>query len=267
MINGIRRWLPWVVAGFVSLALLGTGWCLAAPFFQRPTESVIPLQVVATYPHDPKAFTQGLIVSGDHLLEGTGHYGESTLRETELATGRILRGVTLNEAYFGEGIAQHGNRIYQLTWKERTALIYDAETLAYVDSKRYSGEGWGLTSDGTHLILSDGSATLRFLNPETFDVVRRITVRGLRGNVDKLNELEFVRGEVLANVWYSDRIARIDPEDGRLIGWLDGSQLFPRRFRDREQVLNGIAWDAQKGVLYLTGKNWPKLYAVKLPEL
>lgn len=259
-----RRLLPFIVL-VVAGGVISVGWLAAAPFLRRPTEPVVVLEAIGQFPHDREAFTQGLAFHEGRLIEGTGQYGTSELREVELATGKVLRSRPIDKELFGEGIAIHDGRIYQLTWKERVALVYDAREFQPLGHYRYSGEGWGLTSDGTHLIQSDGSATLRFIDPKTFETVRRITVHGLRGNVEKLNELEYVNGEILANIWYNDRIVRIDPSDGRVLGWLDAGQLYPRLRRNREHVLNGIAWDPQAKRLFVTGKNWPTLFEVKLP--
>ncbi len=235
-----------------------------------PRSNALPVdtvRVVATYPHDPDAFSQGLVVADGVLYEGTGTFGASSLRQVDLKTGRVERLVPLQQDYFGEGITIVGERIYQLTWKNRLGVIYDKETLTPESSFRYSGEGWGLTTDGKELILSDGTATLRFLSLETLDVVRRVQVRTAQGFVDKLNELEYVDGEIYANIWYSDRIARISPKTGDVLGWIDLSQLYPARQRpSREHVLNGIAYDAKTKQLFVTGKNWPKLYQVEIAK-
>ena len=160
-----------------------------------------------------------------------------------------------------------GDSIYQLTWTSRQAFVFDRETLAYKKTFRYRGEGWGLTNDGTHLIMSDGTSALRFLDPDTFQEIRRLPVLDGRKRITKLNELEYVKGEIYANIWYSDRIARISPDDGRVLGWIDLSTLWPQRLRpDREHVLNGIAYDKQNDRLFVTGKNWPKLYEIRVVD-
>lgn len=260
-----RPFLRWT-AGSIAVALAGigviAGLLAAGPRGTLPVDSV---QVVAQYPHDPDAFSQGLIFSDGKLYEGTGQYGSSSVRRVEVTTGVVERFVPLDQRYFGEGIAALGDKLYQLTWKERLGIIYDRTTLVPQSSFRYTGEGWGLTTDGKHLILSDGTATLRFLSPETFEVVRRVTVHGPRGPVDKLNELEFVDGEIYANIWYVDQIVRISPRTGDVLGWIDLSNVYPARQRgSREQVLNGIAWDAEGKRLFVTGKNWPRLYHVEV---
>jgi glutamine cyclotransferase len=255
--------LRWRWIGGVLVLLLGIGGLVGlAGAFPRGIPTT-PVRVIAQYPHDPEAFCQGLVVADGQLYEGTGQYGQSSLRQVELKTGRVERIVPLDRAYFGEGIALHGDRIYQLTWKERLGIVYDRQTMAPVSSFRYTGEGWGLTTDGTHLILSDGSANLRFLSLETFEVVRRVSVHAGQRPVDKLNELEYVEGEIYANIWYSDRIARISPKTGEVLGWLDLSSLYPANRRPKEHVLNGIAYDAAAKKLYVTGKNWPRLYEIE----
>ena len=217
--------------------------------------------IVAAYPHDPGAFTQGLAVHEGKLIESTGQYGRSSLRRVDIETGRVEQLVPLDAAYFGEGIAVHGGRVYQLTWQNGIGFVYDAATLALERTFRYAGEGWGLTSDGTHLILSDGSATLRFLDPETFAVAKQVIVREDGRPVTRLNELEHVGGEIWANVWYDDRIARIAP-GGDLLGWIDLGELYPRAERSSDDVLNGIAYDAGARRLFVTGKNWPRLFEI-----
>ncbi|MEZ6054409.1 MAG: glutaminyl-peptide cyclotransferase [Planctomycetaceae bacterium] len=223
------------------------------------------IEVVNTFPHDPEAFCQGLVFENGRLFEGTGQYGKSSLREVDLKTGRVLRHVNLQDKIFGEGITLWDDSIVQLTWKQRRAYSFDLDTFNYEKTFQYQGEGWGLTHDGTHLVMSDGTASLRFLDPTTFEEIRRITVHDGRRRIDKLNELEFVNGEIYANVWYSDMIARISPTDGRLLGWLDLRLLWPARTRpSKEHVLNGIAYDKSAGRLFVTGKNWPSLYEIRI---
>jgi len=221
-------------------------------------------RVVATYPHDPGAFTQGLAIHAGRLFESTGQYGRSSLREVDLETGHVLRIVNLNYTYFGEGIAILGERLFQLTWQNQSALVFDLESFDLVDTRRYSGEGWGLTHDGESLIASDGSSSLRYYDPQTFSVTGRLEVRDGDQAVTSLNELEYIDGELWANIWYEDRIARISPETGDVLGWIDLSHLYPRAQRGSEAVLNGIAYDADAGRLFVTGKNWPQLFEIEL---
>jgi len=220
---------------------------------------------VNAYPHDPRAFCQGLVIHDGVLYEGTGQYGSSALREVDLKTGRVIKQFTLDRQFFGEGITLMGDSLYQLTWRARQAFVFDRETFEYQKTFRYRGEGWGLTHDGTHLIMSDGTSTLRFLDPQTFKEVRRVSVRNGRRRIDQLNELEYVDGEIYANIWKSDVIARISPADGRILGWIDLTPLWPARQRpDPEAVLNGIAWDAENNRLFVTGKHWPRLYEIRV---
>ena len=251
------------IAGIAVVAIAAVGIAAALP--RATTLPVETVRVIASYPHDPNAFSQGLVIADGVLYEGTGTFGESSLRRVDLKTGNVERHVPLNQEYFGEGITVVGDKIYQLTWKNRLGIVYDRDSMTPESSFRYSGEGWGLTTDGKELILSDGTATLRFLSLETLEVTRRVQVRTASGPVDQLNELEYVDGEIYANIWYSDRIVRISPKTGNVLGWIDLSALYPARQRpSREHVLNGIAYDAKSKQLFVTGKNWPKLYQVEV---
>lgn len=234
--------------------------------FRRNEVKTITAKVLAEFPHDPAAFTQGFVVVDGQMYEGTGKKRESTLRKVDLKTGRVELFVPLEPDLFGEGITVLGDRIYQVTWQNRIGLVYDLKTLKLTRTFRYSGEGWGLTHDGKRLILSDGTSLLRFLDPQTFEVVKRLRVTSSNGPVDKLNELEFVNGEIFANIWYQDRIARISAETGEVLGWIDLSAVYPARHRaTKEDVLNGIAYDESSGRMFITGKNWPKVYEIELP--
>jgi glutamine cyclotransferase len=253
-------------------------------FGQPPAEEVAPapkipfsaatprydVRVVATYPHDTQAFTQGLVVHDGTLFESTGQEGHSNVRHVELATGRVLRRVDIPYPLFGEGIAVLGGRVYQLTWKSERGYVYDAATLAPVDSFTYEGEGWGLTTDGTKLYMSDGSSTLRVVDPTGFRVERTIPVTEAGQQVYYLNELEWVDGEIWANVWMTDLVARIDPTTGNVVGWIDlAGLLSPAEIRAPNgqplvDVTNGLAWDPSSKRLLVTGKLWPKLFAVEV---
>ncbi|MBI1914392.1 MAG: glutaminyl-peptide cyclotransferase [Planctomycetes bacterium] len=221
-------------------------------------------EVVNTYPHETDAFTQGLAFEDGLLYEGTGIEGRSSLREVELETGKVRRKVDLDARFFGEGITVLDDRIYQLTWKNEIGFIYDRRTFDLLSRIGYSGEGWGLTNDGRHLIMSNGLATLQFLDSKTFRVVRTIRVTEGDRLVKDLNELEYVEGEIFANVWHVDRIARIDPESGRLTAWIDMSGLLPGGRPHAEAVLNGIAYDRKGKRLFVTGKEWPKLFEIRI---
>jgi glutamine cyclotransferase len=282
-----RRFLRRVGAG-VALGSAGLVGC-AAWFLIRGHDRLDPRvrrsmeaaqytgEVVHTYPHDREAFTQGLVFEDGFLYEGTGigpksprtgRKSPSTLRKVELESGRVVHHITLGEEYFGEGIAIVGNRIVQLTWQNKIGFVYDKRNFARLDQFDYEGEGWGLTYDGKYLILSDGSADgrLRFLDRETFKVVRELHVRDDGVEVAELNELEYIEGEIYANVWHYDAIARIDPRNGNVVGWIKLSALYPLQNRPggREDALNGIAYDAKGKRLFVTGKNWPQLFEIRV---
>ena len=222
-------------------------------------------RVVASYPHDPTAFTQGLLVQGDRLFESTGGYGESSVRVTDLASGRILRQRSLASNLFSEGLALTAGQLYQLTWKAGVGLVHDSTTLEQVGQFSYPGEGWGLTTNNEHLIMSDGSAHLRFLDRTDLRELRRVEVRDGDRPVAGLNELEYIEGSLYANIWPTDRIAIINPSSGQVQGWLDLSDILPLVFRHpRIDVLNGIAYDAEAKRLFITGKRWPRLFEIEV---
>ena len=222
-------------------------------------------RVIQTYPHDPTAFTQGLVFHQGALYEGTGLVGESTLREVELESGTVLQRLSLPPEQWGEGIAIYGERILQLTLSSGTGYVYDLSSFRQLATFSYSGEGWGLTHDGRRLIMSDGTATLRFLDPESLQELGRIAVTAGGQPVGGLNELEFVEGEFFANLWPTDRVARISPETGQVVGWIDFAGLLPAEDRGpRVDVLNGIAYDPERGRLFVTGKRWPTLFEIEL---
>jgi glutamine cyclotransferase len=221
--------------------------------------------VVRRFPHDTTAYTQGLVYANGQLYESTGLAGRSQLRRLDLATGTVQAGVTLAPNQFGEGLALLGGRLYQLTWKNHVGYVYDAATLARVDSFSYTGEGWGLATDGKSLIMSDGTDTLRFLDPKTFTVQRRLVVSDKGSALPALNELEYVRGELFANIYTGDWIVRIDPHTGSVTQWIDCHDLLPADKRSPStDVLNGIAFDSTTGNLLITGKLWPTLYEIRL---
>jgi glutamine cyclotransferase len=255
------RVLRWVGAAVVAAVAVGVAaWAQLA----HRGPQLYGFKVVAAYPHDPNAFTQGLTIVGGRLYEGTGQYGASSIRRVDLKTGRVEKIHVIGTEYFGEGIAIVGGKLYELTWKNGLAFVYDLDTFNVAQTLRYPTEGWGLTHDREHLILSDGSATLRFLDPATLKTVREITVRDGDQPVPKLNELEYVEGEIWSNVWYDDRIVRISPADGRVLGWIDLSGIYPHSARRSDDVLNGIAYDADAKRLFVTGKNWPQLYEIQV---
>jgi glutamine cyclotransferase len=221
-------------------------------------------RVVNTYPHDPTAFTQGLIYHDGFLYEGTGLYGQSSIRKVELQTGRVLQSRSLPQKYFGEGITLFQNRFYQLTWQNQEGFIYDLN-FSPVGRFTYPTEGWGLTHDGARLIMSDGSAQLYFLNPRTLRPERTLTVRAAGQPVARLNELEYIQGRIWANVWQTNRIAIINPQNGQVEAWLDLtglSLLAQARNPHPDAVLNGIAYDSQNRRIFVTGKLWPFLFEI-----
>lgn len=237
---------------------------------QSTTTPAYTYEVVATYPHDPQAFTQGLIFVDGTLYEGTGRYAQSTLRQVDLTTGEILQIHHLPPDLFGEGITLFENKIIQLTWKAGQGFVYDAQTFELIQEFSYPTEGWGITHDGEHLIMSDGTATLYFWNPETFEEVGRVEVFDETGPITLLNELEYINGEIFANVWKTDRIAKIDPQTGRVTGWIFFTGLLsteelatPSDMENGIAVLNGIAYDTVNDRLFVTGKLWPKLFEIK----
>ena len=222
--------------------------------------------VVHSYPHDPAAFTEGLFIRNGKLYEGTGIEGSSDIRRVDLATGTVELRRAVDPKVFGEGIIAFGDVLYELTWKSGKAFTYDLATFQpRAQTFTYTGEGWGLTTDGESLIMSNGSAQLRFLDPKTFAVRRTIDVHDGSSPVSQLNELEWVKGELLANIWQSDQIVRIDPKTGAVTGWVDLTGILPATERTgHEDVLNGIAYDSTADKLYVTGKYWPKLFEIRM---
>ena len=230
---------------------------------QRPREYTF--KVVNAFPHDTAAFTQGLVYRDGFLYEGTGLNGRSQLRKVRLETGEVVQHADLSGEFFGEGIAIFGSKVIQLTWQSHVGFVYNRSDFKLLRQFSYPGEGWGLTSNGNKLFMSDGTAEIRVLDATTFKEKRRFTVRDGATPIDQLNELEFVEGELFANVWQTDRIARISPQSGKVLGWIDLTGLLSPVFRRREDaVLNGIAYDAARKRLFVTGKLWPKIFEIEL---
>jgi glutaminyl-peptide cyclotransferase len=259
------------LAYLAALALLAA--CQSAP--QPPGGSTAAtlgqqvqrwgFRIVATHPHDRDAFTQGLLFHEGFLYESTGLEGRSTIRRVNIADGRVLQSAPVPQNQFGEGITLWGNEIRSLTWRDQIGYRWDRESLRLIGSFRYPGEGWGLTTDGAEIIMSDGTDALRFLDPATMEERRRIRVTDAGQPLDRLNELEWVNGEVFANVWMTGRIARINPQTGAVTGWIDLEPLVRQTVPgDYNAVLNGIAHDPATGRLWVTGKNWPRLYQIEL---
>lgn len=221
-------------------------------------------RIVHVYPHDPKAFTQGLEYRAGFLYEGTGLKGRSTLRKVKLDTGQVVQEIELDPEYFGEGITVLNQQIIELTWRSQTGFVYNQTSFGRLRNFDYTGEGWGLANDGQQIYMSDGSAEIRCWDPVTLREVRRFTVRDAGSPVKRLNELEYVHGEIFANVWTTDRVVRISPKDGRVLGWIDLSGLLSPEERAEADVLNGIAYDILGDRLFVTGKLWPKLFEIKI---
>nr|AAP58621.1 putative glutamine cyclotransferase [uncultured Acidobacteriota bacterium] len=251
---------------FLSLATLNC----QTPGPKATTNDRTPVygyEVVHTFPHDPDAFTQGLEFHDGNFLESTGEVGHSSLRRVEIETGKVLQRVEVPRPYFAEGITLLRGKIYQLTWQHQLGFVYDALTFEKNGQFNYTGEGWGLTNDGQSLILSDGSNRIRFINPDNFQVQRTIVVLDADTPVREINELEYVKGEIYANIWHANRIARIDPQTGKVVGWIDLTGLLaPGEVQDEEAVLNGIAFDAAGDRLFVTGKLWPKIFEIRVTK-
>jgi glutaminyl-peptide cyclotransferase len=225
---------------------------------------VFGAKVVKTFPHDPQAFTQGLEYYGGYLYESTGRTGESTLRKVALETGQVIKKVSLPAQEFGEGLTIFHGKIYQLTWLSKKGFIYSLDGFRHVGEFHYESEGWGLTHDETSLILSDGTNTLRFIDPVSFAVTKTIEVYSGDVAVTNLNELEYIDGEIFSNVWHSSRIARIDSHSGKVLAWIDLTPLVAKEQHGEEDVLNGIAYDHEAHRLFVTGKDWPEILQIKL---
>jgi glutamine cyclotransferase len=263
----MNRLLSILFAVSLTLALV-TSCCSSPNLPTSPTSNVVPVytyKVIHTYPHDQDAFTQGLVFDNGVLYESTGLHGRSSLRKVDLETGTIMQIRTLPQQYFGEGIIIYREKIFQLTWQSNIGFIYNKEDFSLLGEFNYSTEGWGITNDGKSLIMSDGTPTLHFLDPDSLKEVKRIDVYDLDGPVSRLNELEYIKGEIYANIWQTNRIARIDPATGRVNGWIDLEGLLsPQDLVNPVDVLNGIAYDSKHGRLFVTGKLWPKLFEIEL---
>jgi glutamine cyclotransferase len=257
--RNLKKLAHWALAG----ALLACGAAQAAI-------PVYGFMVKNTYPHDPQAFTQGLSFKDGYLYETTGLQGRSSLRKVELATGKVLQKKELAGEFFGEGSAMVGNEIVGLTWTSHVGFVYDQKTFALKRRFNYTGEGWGLASDGARLYMSDGSNAIRVIDPKSLQEVRRVQVTAEGKPIERLNELEMVDGQLFANVWGTDVIARIDPLTGNVVGWIDLTNLLPPAQRGTDSadaVLNGVAYDARHHRLFVTGKLWPKLFEIELVRI
>ncbi len=263
MLRGYNRFTVRAAACLLAIAALSPSGATG----RQPVRSTLPVYgftVVNTYPHDRDAYTQGLQWLDGVLYEGTGINGRSSIRRVKLENGEVVQRREVAEQYFGEGITIWGADLFQLTWQSGVAFVYDRVTFAPKKTFRYQGEGWGLTHDGKGLVMSDGTEMLRFLDPATFAERKRVRVVAAGSPVQQLNELEYVKGEVLANIYQTDFIARIDPGSGRVNGWIDLRGLLSDRERASTDVLNGIAYDEKTDRLFVTGKLWPKLFEIRL---
>ncbi|MEA1889751.1 MAG: glutaminyl-peptide cyclotransferase [Pseudomonadota bacterium] len=227
--------------------------------------SLYDYEVINTYPHDPKAFTQGLIFQDGYLYESTGQYGHSSLRKIELETGKIIKNKNLDDEIFAEGLTLYNQQLLQLSWKDGTAFVYDQDSFDLIRTFHYPGEGWGLTTYNKQLIMSDGSSVLRFLDPVTFKEIRRLSVSRFGKQVKRLNELEMVKGNIFANVWLTEQLVIISPQTGKVIGAVDLRGLLNKHGTAvKANILNGIAYDPDGDRLFVTGKYWPKLFEIRL---
>ncbi len=260
---------------FLLLVISGVNSCVSVPESRdsqsapSPTTAqsvpIYTFQIVHTYIHDREAFTEGLVYEGGILYEGTGLYGKSSLRKVDLETGKVKKKYDLPAEYFGEGIAIYEDKIIQLTWKEKTGQVYEKNSFKLLSRFSYPTEGWGITFDGKRLIMSDGSSTLYFLDPRTFDITGNIKVYEKNISIIHLNELEYINGKIYANIWLTNNIAIIDPVSGQVIGWIDLTGILPsQELTAPVDVLNGIAYDTANDRLFITGKLWPWLFEIKL---
>jgi glutamine cyclotransferase len=230
----------------------------------KTSTPVYGYQVVNRFPHDRGAFTEGLFVLDDEFFESTGLEGKSNFRRVDIATGRVKQQYNIPSQYFGEGIVAFGNQLFQLTYKTGVAFVYDRSTFRLLKTYNYSGEGWGMTTDGKRLIMSDGTSQLRFLDPATFKETGRLSVTDAGRPIDQLNELEWIKGEIWANIWLTQRIARINPQTGRVISWLDLSGILSVMESAGTDAMNGIAYDAKTDRIFVTGKFWPRVFEIKV---
>ena len=255
------------LAGFLGLVFL---LLFVLSGHSEASQNSVPLlryEVIDIFPHDPEAFTQGLVWQDGFLYEGTGLYGKSSLRRVDLETGQVWQQHNLPEDFFGEGITIFQKRIYQLTWKSKTGFVYEQEDFQLVKTFSYSYEGWGITHDGKYLIVSDGTSTLHFVDPLTMKEIKRIEIHENGVPVNRINELEYIKNKIFANIWLTERIAVIEPQSGEITAWLDLSGILDSIEIIQEiNVLNGIAYDSEKDCLFVTGKLWPVLFEIKISE-
>ncbi len=250
------RHLLWIASVIAALGLISCG---------KPDPEKLTYRIVSAKPHEADAYTQGLQLSNGRLFESTGQYGQSTVREIDSASGSLLRKRPLAKQVFGEGLTLLGNEVWVLTWKENTAYVFEPDSFNFIRSLHYQGEGWGLTNNGKELIMSDGSSTLKFIKPGDFSTIRTLTVKDGDREIKDLNELEWIDGQIFANIYMTERIARISPETGEITGWLDLTGLRNQFAKpNNAEVLNGIAHDPKTGHLIVTGKYWPRMFEIEL---
>ena len=265
----MNQYFKKLFAGFIILSWVST------PGFSKPSrveastkKGEIPVysyRIVQTYPHDKNAYTQGLVFENGALYEGTGRHGRSEVRKLALKNGEVLMSTKLPRRFFGEGITIYNKKLIQLTWKSRVGFVYDKENFKLINMFYYPTEGWGITHDGSRLIMSDGTSKLYFLNRNSFEIVGSINVQEQGISIEMLNELEYINGEIWANVWQTDRIVRISPKTGQVTGWINLKGLLNKKYpREPVDVLNGIAYDHENDRLFVTGKLWPKLFQIEL---
>jgi glutaminyl-peptide cyclotransferase len=262
----------WFLAAGLLLAVgalaVGSGMAgggrFAAPQKAEQSIPILGVKILKTYPHDPHAFTQGLEYFDGFLYESTGETGQSSLRKVDLESGKVMQKTDLAPEYFGEGLTIFRGEIYQLTWLSKIGFVYDLKTFRKLRDFHYYGEGWGLANNGSNLILSDGTNTLRYINPETFEVVRTLEIYAGKEAVTNLNELEYIGNDIYSNVWHANRIARIDAGTGQVRDWIDLSAIAEKEQTEAEAVLNGIAYDSARHRLFVTGKNWAHLFEVRI---
>jgi glutamine cyclotransferase len=255
----MKKWVYATLCTFIAIVIVFVSF---QSFFSNNTSpKIYSYKVVATYPHDTRAFTEGLFFDNGSFYESTGGWGTSSLREENL-TGSIIKEVMLSDQYFGEGLALVNGSLIQLTWQNGIGFIYNQKTLKEEGNFTYLTEGWGLTFDGNQLIMSDGSSNLYFLDATTFQKVGQVSVHDANRTIDNLNELEYVNGDIYANIWHQQKIAIISPNSGKINGYIDLTGIY--NTSDPESVLNGIAYDQETGNLYVTGKNWPNIYQITI---
>jgi glutamine cyclotransferase len=259
-ITGVLFILVFLLAATLVVTMLNNN---SNPPGPAPTYSYT---VIQTYPHDPNAFTQGLFYADGYLYESTGLYGSSTLRKVELETGKVLKETVLSDQYFGEGCTIIDNTVIQLTWQSHVGFVYNKDTLQVQDNFTYPTEGWGITFNGTCLIMSDGTDILYYLNPQTYQTLGHVQVHDENASVANINELEYINGDIYANIWLTHKIAIINPQTGQVKAWINLNGLGNAASLDSTNVLNGIAYDKQNNRLFVTGKNWSQLYEIKLVQ-